>query len=132
MECTRDNFRYLATEAKKRMKHGYWTNIISRRTQEIEDAKNKGVNTESIYNYYKHKVMSDFYRDCLPVSDEELIYSKVCKILDSGDNVTNILGMLMDRDYFNAADSEEKSRYIFKLSRLFVKMKQRYMMEKRN
>jgi len=132
MEGTRDNFRYLATEAKKRMKYGYWTSIITNRKMELDDAKNKGIGTENIYSYYRNKVMSDFYRDCLPVSDEELMYSKVCKILDSDDNVTNILGILMDKDYFNSADSDERARYILRLSRLFVKMKQRYMIERRN
>jgi hypothetical protein len=114
------------------MKYGYWTSIISSRKVELDDAKNKGKCTENIYSYYRNKVMSDFYRDCLPVSDEELLYSKVCKILDSEENVTNILGVLMDKDFFESADNEERARYILKLSRIFVKMKQRYLIEKRN
>ena len=132
MEGTRDNFRYLATEAKKRLKYVYWTNIITSRNIELNDAKSNGKCTDGIYSYYRNKVMSDFYRDCLPVTDEDLMYSKVCKILDSEDNVTNILGVLMDKDYFSNADSDERAKYILKLSKLFIRLKQRYLMEKRN
>lgn len=132
MECTRDNVRYLATEAKKRLKYGYWTSIITNRKSDIEDAKSNGKGTDNIYSYYRNKVMTDFYRDCLPVSDDEMMYSKVCKILDFEENVTNILGLLMDKCYFDSLDSEERARYILRLSRMYVKMKQRYLIEKRN
>lgn len=132
MEGTRDNFRNLATEAKKRMKYGYWTSILTSRKVEIDDAKKSGKGTDNIYSYYRNKVMSDFYRDCLPVSDEEVMYCKVCQILDSEDNVTNILGLLMDKDYYNKSNTEERARYVLNLSKLFIKMKQRYLVEKRN
>lgn len=132
MEYTRDNFRNLATEAKKRMKYGYWTNIKSQRETEIDNAKSEGKGTDGIYSYYRNKVMMDFYRESLPVTDEDIMYSRVCKILDSEDSVTNIIGVLMDKDYYENADREEKSRYILKLSRLYIKMKERYLIEKRN
>ena len=130
MELARDNFRYLATESKKRMKHGYWTKVINNRNTDINEARIKGQGVDNIYSYYRNKVMSDFYRECLPVTDEEVLYSKVCSILDSDDNVTNILGVLMDKDYYAKLESEEQARYILKLSRMYIKMKERYHLEK--
>ena len=132
MNCTRDNIRFLATEAKKRLKCGYWTDILSERKTELEEAAASGKATEGIYSYYRNKVMSDFYRDCLPVSDEDVMYAKVCKILDSEDNITDVIGRLMDRDYYDSADNDERARYVLKLSKMFVRMKERYMLEKRN
>jgi hypothetical protein len=132
MSCTRENIRFLATEAKKRLKCGYWTDILSSRRTELEEAKANGMATEGIYSYYRNKVMSDFYRDSLPVSDEDVMYSKVCKILDSEESVTNVIGYLMDKDYYNSADSDERARYVLRLSKLYVRMKERYMLEKRN
>lgn len=128
----RDNFRNLALEAKKRMKYGYWTKVISNRKSDVDNAISKGKRPESVYSYYRNKVMTDFLRECLPVSDEEVMYSKVCKILDSEESVTNPIGILMDKEYFNNADMESRSRYVLRLSQLYIKMKERYYYEKRN
>lgn len=59
---------------------------------------------------------------------DELLYKRVCEILDSN-SVVNPIGELIDRRIFNGLDSESKQKYINNLNNKFRELKARYFKE---
>lgn len=59
--------------------------------------------------------------------DEE-IYNKVCDIIGR-DCVTNPLGLLIDRQFFEKLNECDRLKYVFKLSKKYVEMLERYRKE---
>lgn len=95
-----------ANEAKKRLASGYFQ-------------KNECIVNKQVY----HTSGVDYL-------DEERMYKIVIDIVESKEVVLNPLGRLMNKDYFESLDYPSRQRYIFKLSEIYIKLKQRYLNEK--
>ena len=95
-----------ATEAKKRLASGYFQ-------------KNECIINKQVY----HTSGVDYL-------DEERMYKIVIDIVDSDEIVINPLGRLMNKEYFDSLDYSSRQRYVFKLSEIYIKLKNRYINEK--
>lgn len=98
----------LASEAKKRMKRGYWNEIKEKR-------RNDGPESAFRRDTDKNRL----------TKEEESYYLKVKKILtDEREGiVVNPIGRLMDRQHYSGLTPSEKQHYVFKLSEIYVSIK---------
>jgi len=71
-------------------------------------------------------------RDNIPSLDKEekRIYEKVVQILNSDEPITNPLGILIDERIFADLSPIDRERYVLELSKLYVKMTEKYIKER--
>ncbi|MBE7084327.1 MAG: hypothetical protein E7373_06990 [Clostridiales bacterium] len=114
-------------EAKKRLKQGFWQNYHKNLTNEIARAEQNGISSSKIKEYYAIKVSGDIKN----TKDEfDAFYVKVKKMLDEEGEVSNAIGRLTDKEYFETLSYEEKQRYSLILSEKYLKAVERYKKEK--
>ncbi len=86
-------------------------------------------NCECLATFLSHHQKSEKKKEPSPPStyaqNEEMMYKKVCEILDSG-NVANPVSLLIDHEIFNSLDREAKQFYIYNLTQKFNYLKNRY------
>lgn len=108
-----ENLKFIAKEAKKRLKSGFWEEHKDKISLIRDKAKTEGMNTSNIINYYRTKVTHEIK----PVNDEtEIFYQKVKSILDSVGEVSDIIRRLIDTDHYNSLPYERKQKYIMELA----------------
>ena len=114
-------------EAKKRLKQGFWQNYKSNLDQELIRAKENGVAESKVKEYYSYKIIEDIRN-----TEEEFeeFYNKVKVILDTEGEVSNAIGRLTDKAYFDTLDYDAKQRYTLKLSEKYLQAVERYRKEK--
>ncbi len=114
-------------EAKKRLKQGFWQNYHNNLNNEIARAEQSGISSSKIKEYYAIKVSGDIKN----TKDEfDAFYIKVKKLLDEEGEVSNAIGRLTDKDYYESLSYEEKQRYTLSLSEKYLKAVERYKKEK--
>lgn len=114
-------------EAKQRLKSGFWTKYKEELQQELEKAKHTGVPQSKVKEYFIYKVTNGINE---MDEDERKFYDKVKKILDEEGEVSNVIGRLTDKYYFESLSYEEKQRYTLNLSERYLKALERYKKEK--
>ena len=114
-------------EAKKRLKQGFWQNYKSNLDQELIRAKENGVAESKVKEYYSYKIIEDIRN-----TEEEFeeFYNRVKVILDTEGEVSNAIGRLTDKAYFDTLDYDAKQRYTLKLSEKYLQAVERYRKEK--
>ena len=114
-------------EAKKRLKQGFWQNYKSNLDQELIRAKENGVAESKVEEYYSYKIIEDIRN-----TEEEFeeFYNRVKVILDTEGEVSNAIGRLTDKAYFDTLDYDAKQRYTLKLSEKYLQAVERYRKEK--
>ena len=65
---------------------------------------------------------------CFGVQEQEL-YSRVCRLLESDNVVINPIQELMDHKYYSSLSLDAKQKYVFELSEKYKEMKERYIKE---
>ncbi len=115
-------------EAKQRLKSGFWTNYKENLKKELEGAKLSGVPENKVREYFQYKVTSGIESN--ETDDEQLFYKRVKKLLDEEGEVSNAIGRLTDKMYFETLSYEEKQRYTLSLSARYLKALERYKKEK--
>ncbi len=116
-----------AKEAKKRLKQGFWQAYKENLDSELARAKEEGIPETKIKEYYTAKVTENIRYN----KDEgEAFYSKVKKLLDDEGEVSNAIGRLTDRAFFDKLSYDEKQRYTLTLSEKYLKAVERYKKEK--
>lgn len=128
-----NEFRKEAKEARKRLRQGFWDDIIVERKNVIENAMKKGQDVKSIKDYYKKKIenkIKETYKTNA-LTEEDLMYKKVCSIMESQEVLLNPLSKLIDHNVYDKLSENAKQVYILKLSEQYVQMKQRYDSEHR-
>ena len=95
----------LARSAKNRLKKGYWQGAsYDEASAEKEDA--------------------------IGYAAEEEMYAKVREMLSSDECVIDPIGRLIDRAAFAEMDFTERNRYVLELSKIYIRLKDRYYREK--
>ena len=118
--------------AKQRLKMGYWQNLLKER----DDLIMLGGNTVYAKAKADEAKRKKFERDNLisldseEAKEDEILYKKVCKMLDNNEDVTNPIGVLIDEDLYNGMDSMAKQKYVLRLSKKYREMRERYYTEK--
>ncbi len=120
--------KQLCREAKQRLKSGFWKTYKDDLQKELEDAKHNGVPENKVREYFAYKVINGIEEE--NDSDEQAFYRRVKALLDSEGEVSNAIGRLTDKTYFESLSYEEKQRYTLSLSERYLKALERYKKEK--
>ncbi len=114
-------------EAMQRMKKGFWENYYKNLASDIENAEQTGLSAEKIKEAYTTR-FNENIKICS--GEREEFYQKVKALLDSEGEVSNAIGRLTDREYFNSLSYDEQQRYTLELSEKYLKAVERYKREK--
>ena len=82
-------------------------------------------------NFNKEKSIFEqipYAKACFGVQEQEL-YDRVCKLLNSEEIVINPIQELIDNKYYSTLSMEAKQKYIYDLSEKYKQMKLRYIKE---
>ena len=123
----RKTLKQYCKEAKKRLKTGFWEEHYKNLSEELARAKTQGVSPSKVKEYYSKKVSHNIRT---AKQNEENFYVKVKGILDSQGEISNVIGVLTDKSYFDTLSYEEKQRYTLELSENYLKALERYKKEK--
>ncbi|HCJ01557.1 MAG TPA: hypothetical protein DHV31_01565 [Clostridiales bacterium] len=96
----------LAQSAKNRLKKGYW----------------QGASTAEVIPANRE--------DGIGYALEEEMYAKVREMLSGDECVIDPIGRLIDKAKFSEMDFAERNRYVLDLSKIYIRLKDRYFREK--
>ena len=113
-------------EAKKRLKRGFWQNYQKDLNEGIERAEKAGISTSKVKEYYAERVSENIRNK---TEEKEDFYQKVKKLLSEEGEVSNAIGRLTDKVYFETLNYEEKQRYTLSLSEKYLEAVERYRKE---
>jgi len=119
------NFKSVAKEAKLRLKQGFWQNYRNNLQEELVRAKKEGMNESLVERYFAGKVTCTVKGG----QDDEEFYEKVKALLLEEGEVSNAIGRLTDREYYDSLSYEEKQRYTLRLSERYLKARERFQRE---
>lgn len=114
----------LAKEAKMRMKKGFWEQCEEELDNERSHAKEQGINESKMERYFAQKVTTKIKGE----SPDEF-YLKVRDMLLSEGEVSNAIGRLTDREYYETLSYSEKQRYTLELSERYLRALERFKQE---
>ena len=114
----------LAKEAKQRMKKGFWKECEEKLDSERNHAKEQGINESKMERYFQQKVETQI-RGQAP--DE--FYLKVRDMLLSEGEVSDAIGRLTAREYYDTLSYSEKQRYTLELSEKYLRALERFKRE---
>ena len=118
-----------AKDAKKRLKSNFWQEYKQNLNEKLNLTKNISEGEKSrVYNYFQTKVVSSVKAG--NDTSAEVFYIKVKTLLDTFGDVSDAIGRLTDKEYFNTLSYEQKQRYTLDLSQKYLKAKERYYREK--
>ena len=120
------SLKVYAKEAKKRLKSSFWQNYKNRIDNEISIALADGVSVSKVKEYYQTKATVTIRGI---ESNDEPFYLKVKELLNTYGEVSDALGRLTDKEYYETLSYEQKQRYNLELSNKYVKAKERYYKE---
>ncbi len=123
-----EDLKFIAKEAKKRLKTGFWEEHRDKISSIKDRAKTEGIESSNIVKYYQTTVI----REVKPKSDEtEAFYTKVKAILDSVGEVSDIIRRLIDTETYNSLPYDRKQKYVMELSEKYREALKRYKREKK-
>ena len=110
------NFKSIAKEAKSRLKSGFWENCKDEFRTDVARAKNAGISESRAGRYFAGKITCT-----VKGGDDDAFYEKVKAILLAEGEVSDAIGRLTDRAYYDTLTYEEKQRYTLTLSERYLK-----------
>ena len=123
-----DELRIKAKEARKRLRQGFWNDIIKERQAIIQNALEHGQDIKLVEEYCKRKIEEKIRNQNNPnkQSEEDILYEKVCQLMETNEVLLNPLSKLIDHEVYDKMSDNAKQVYILKLSEQYIKLKQRY------
>ena len=122
----RKSLKQYCKEAKKRLKRGFWQNYQKDLNEGIERAEKAGISTSKVREYYAERVSENIKNKA---EEKEEFYQKVKKLLREEGEVSNAIGRLTDKAYFETLNYEEKQRYTLSLSEKYLEAVERFRKE---
>ncbi len=116
--------RGLARQAKTRMKSGFWNDCKDDLNAQMEKAKEQGLNESKAGRYFKSRVSAS-----LTGEQEDAFYLKVKELLTREGEVSDAIGRLTDKEYYETLSYEEKQRYTLALSEKYLRALERFRRE---
>ena len=120
------NFRSVAREAKARLKNGFWENYRQDLAGELARAKSEGLNESKVERYFAGKVTYTIRGG----GEDDAFYARVKNMLLAEGEVSDAIGRLTDRAYYNSLSYEERQRYTLALSERYLKALERFRRER--
>ena len=119
-----ETIKAMARQAKQRLKNNFWENCKTNLKEGELQAKNLGLNENKVKSYIGSKVQ----REIKGQAPDEF-YLRVKAMLDEFGEVSDAIGRLTDREYYNTLTYEEKQRYTLELSEKYLKALERFKRE---
>ena len=117
-------FKALARQAKERVKTGFWQECKDDLDERMEKAKELGLNESKAGRYFKQKVSKSLLGE-----KEDEFYLKVKDMLLREGEVSDAIGRLTDKAYYDGLSYEEKQRYTLSLSEKYLRALERFRRE---
>ena len=92
----------------------------------IERAEKAGISTSKVKQYYAERVSENIKNY---VEEKEEFYQRVKGILETEGEVSNAIGRLTDKEYFETLSYEEKQRYTLTLSEKYLRALEKFRAE---
>ena len=113
-----------ARRAKSRIKSGFWTECKEDLQQQMQNARKQGVNESKAGRFFAERVSKQIAGET-----EDEFYLKVKKMLLVEGEVSNAIGRLTDKAYYDTLSYEEKQRYTLSLSEKYLRALERFRRE---
>ena len=118
------SLKALAKEAKTRMKQGFWTDCARELDTRITEAKELGINESKMERYFAHKVSTRIKGE-----ERDEFYLRVRDLLLKEGEVSDAIGRLTDKAYYETLSYAEKQRYNLELSERYLRALERFKRE---
>ncbi len=118
------SLREEARRAKNRIKSGFWAECKEDFSEKKEKAREQGLNESKAGRYFKTQVEAK-----IEGRKEDEFYLRVKEMLLSEGEVSDAIGRLTDRAYYDALSYEEKQRYTLTLSEKYLRALERFRAE---
>ena len=113
-----------ARRAKNRIKSGFWAERKEDIDEQMEKARQQGLNESKVGRYFHNLVSKQ-----IEGREEDEFYLKVKKMLLSDGEVSDAIGRLTDKEYYETLSYEEKQRYNLCLSEKYLRALERFRKE---
>ncbi len=120
-----NDLKVLARAAKQRLKSDFWKDCKKNFNENASGARERGVSEIKVKSSLKGKVIS-----AIRGEKEDEFYLRVKAMLDAEGEVSDAIGRLTDRAYYETLTYEEKQRYTFELSNRYLAALAKYRKEK--
>ena len=120
----RNTLKEASRQAKKRIKSGFWTACKQGYDRQMQQAKEQGVSESRAGRYFKSKVEGQ-----IAGVKEDDFYLKVKEMLLTEGEVSDAIGRLTDKAYYDTLSYEEKQRYTLSLSERYLRALERFRRE---
>ena len=113
-----------ARRAKNRIKSGFWAECKEDMTEQMERAREHGLNESRAGQYFKTQVEAK-----IADQKEDEFYLCVKRMLLTEGEVSDAIGRLTDKAYYETLSYEEKQRYTLSLSERYLRALERFRAE---
>ena len=110
--------------AKCRIKSGFWTECQENMDAQMEKARQQGLNESKAGRFFKAQVEAE-----IEGKKEDEFDIKVKQMLLSEGEVSNAIGRLTDKEYYETLSYEEKQRYTLTLSEKYLRALEKFRAE---
>lgn len=110
--------------AKTRMKNGFWTECKEDIHERLENARALGFNESKAERYFAKQISAK-----IAGQQDDEFYLKVKTMLTQEGEVSDAIGRLTDKPYFDTLSYEEKQRYTLSLSEKYLRALERFRRE---
>ena len=121
---SKSTLREEARKAKSRMKSGFWHDCQKDMEGQLEKARAQGLNESKAGRYFTAQVTAK-----IEGKKEDDFYLRVKELLLSEGEVSDAIGRLTDREYYDTLSYEEKQRYTLTLSEKYLRALERFRAE---
>ena len=120
-----EDIKNLAHAAKQRLKNNFWEDCKRNYDACAVQAKALGLNEVKVKSTLKTRVKSEIKGE-----KQDAFYLRVKALLDAEGEVSDAIGRLTDREYYETLSYEEKQRYTLALSTKYLRALEKYRKEK--
>ncbi len=124
MSKDRSTLKEEARKAKNRMKSGFWAECHKDKDKHLEKAREQGLNESKAGRYFAAQVSAK-----IEGRQEDEFYLRVKKMLLSDGEVSDAIGRLTDKAYYDTLSYEEKQRYNLSLSERYLRALEKFRAE---
>lgn len=110
--------------AKRRIKSGFWTECKEDMDAQMEKAREQGLNESKAGRFFKSQLEAH-----IEGKQEDEFYLRVKEMLLSEGEVSDAIGRLTDKEYYETLTYEEKQRYTLNLSEKYLRALERFRAE---
>lgn len=118
------SFRQEARLAKQRIKSGFWAECKETMDERKQTAREQGLNESKAGQFFKSQLSKQIAGE-----KQDEFYLKVKEMLLSDGEVSDAIGRLTDKAYYETLSYEEKQRYTLSLSEKYLRALERFRHE---